>query len=234
MNVYGYIRASDLPEIESPQLQQHLIENYCQRGGQQVHAYYIDTSDSGRLPLHRREAGARLVRVIERGDHIILARLDRLADSFLDAAHILDCWVRRGVAVHVLDIRRCCLHPDKSESITVIDMLIAFAWYSRKMVGARVKASFSKMKKQGERFSRHAPYGFEWQRRGEKTFAVPAPDEQAIIKRVLELRGAGYSLDRIRQYLNYELKVTNREGHGFGSTEIRNIVVRGAEMLPTV
>jgi hypothetical protein len=113
-------------------------------------------------------------------------------------------------------------------------MTIAFAWYWRKMVGARVKESFAEMKKEGRRCSRHAPYGYRWERRGKETFAVPAPSEQVILRRVVELREQGYTLDRIRQYLNYEWKVRNREGNEFGSTEVRNMVVRGAEMLTTV
>jgi hypothetical protein len=116
----------------------------------------------------------------------------------------------------------------------LIGMTVAFAWYGKKMVGVRVKESFAEMKKEGRRCSRHAPYGSRWERRGKKTVAVPAPEEQEIVRRALELSEAGYSLDRIRQYLNYEWRVTNREGNEFGSTEVRNMVVRGAAMLTTV
>jgi DNA invertase Pin-like site-specific DNA recombinase len=233
MHVYGYIRASDVPEIESAQAQQQMIENYCRRAGQEVHAHFVDASDSGKLPLDRREAGGRLVVDVRRGDHVVLARLDRLADSFLDAMLTLDSWVWRGIVTHILDIPGCCLYPGKPETRNAIAMTIAFAWYWRKMVGARVKESFAKMKKEGRRCSLHAPYGYRWERRGKKTFAVPAPEEQVILRRVVELEEQGYTLDRIRQYLNYDWKVRNREGKEFGSTEVRNMVVRGAEMLPT-
>jgi hypothetical protein len=101
------------------------------------------------------------------------------------------------------------------------------------MIGTRVKESFVKMKQEGRRCSRHAPYGYKWERRGKQTFAVPNPAEQPVIRRVVELRERGYSLDQIRQYLNYEWKVRNREGNEFGSTEVRNMAIRGAELLAT-
>jgi DNA invertase Pin-like site-specific DNA recombinase len=106
MHVYGYIRASDLPEIESPQAQQRMIENYCQRGGQEVHAHYVDASDSGKQPLHGRKAGGRLWLDLRRDDHVVLARLDRLADSFLDAVNILDSWVRYYERGEVKEVSR--------------------------------------------------------------------------------------------------------------------------------
>jgi DNA invertase Pin-like site-specific DNA recombinase len=106
MHVYGYIRASDLPEIESAQAQQQTIENYCRRAGQEVHGHYVDASDSGKQPLHRRKAGGRLSLDLQRGDHVVLARMDRLAGSFLDAVNILDSWVRYYERGEVKEVSR--------------------------------------------------------------------------------------------------------------------------------
>jgi DNA invertase Pin-like site-specific DNA recombinase len=233
MRVYGYIRASELPEIESPQVQHQMIAGYCRRVGREVDGFYADVSGSGKLSFHRREAGGRLFLDLRRGDHVVLARLDRLADSFLEAAFTLDDWARRGIVTHVLDIPGCCLDPGNPETRTLIELTVAFARYWREMIGTSVKESFVRMKRVGRRCSRFAPYGYRWERRGKKTFAVPDPTEQVILRRVVELREQGYSLDQIRQYLNYEWKVRNREGNEFGSTEVRNMAIRGAEMLAT-
>jgi DNA invertase Pin-like site-specific DNA recombinase len=81
-----------------------------------VYGYNVDASDSGKLPPHRREAGGRLFRDLRRGDHVVLARLDRLADSFLEAAFTLDDWARQGIVTHVLDIAGGCLDPGNPET----------------------------------------------------------------------------------------------------------------------
>jgi hypothetical protein len=55
---------------------------------------------------------------------------------------------------------------------------------------------------------------------------VPNPYEQAILARVGELRLMGYSIDQIRQYLNYTWKVRNRRGREFGYEEVRRMCLR--------
>ena len=81
-------------------------------------------------------------------------------------------------------------------------------------------AALAQRKAEGRRYSRIAPFGNKWQRRGKTTLMVAAPREQQIMRRVAEMKTVGYSIDQIRQYLAYEWQVKNRNGRDFGSKEI--------------
>jgi len=89
-------------------------------------------------------------------------------------------------------------------------LLVSFTEAASRMVTIRNRATAARLKVQGRRRSRIAPYGFEFRKRGGKSFLVPEPIEQAIRRRVLELNSQGYSIDQIRRYLAYEWKVRNR------------------------
>jgi DNA invertase Pin-like site-specific DNA recombinase len=229
--VYGYVRASLDPQIEGPDEQKKLIEAYCERADLGLHGFYVDPAAGGRLPLHRRVAGGRLTQDLRKGDHAIASRVDRLADSFFEAVFVLDSWYRRGVTTHLLDVPGGRLDADSPHTFRLIEALNSFVRAGRRMVGVRVRESFAQLKLEGRRRSGHAPFGSRWERRGGKTYMVPAPEERAICRRVAELYAEGFSYDQIRRYLAYEWKVRNRNGKEFGYSEIRNMVSRGVELL---
>jgi hypothetical protein len=87
------------------------------------------------------------------------------------------------------------------------------------------------LKAEGRRYTRYAPYGFTWEKRGGFTFLVPEPGEQRICPKAAEMRLQGYSWHQIRCYLAYEWKVRNRKGNDFGYPEIRELTLRGIELL---
>jgi DNA invertase Pin-like site-specific DNA recombinase len=98
--VYGYIRASTDKQVASPETQREIIEEYARRIGRNVDAFYVYPATSGKKPLFERSAGKELAAAIRRGDHVIVARLDRLSRSFIGFAHILDAWVKLKVVLH--------------------------------------------------------------------------------------------------------------------------------------
>ena len=59
--------------------QQSRIAGYCQAHGLPAPSdYFIDPGTSGTVSLQKREAGARMLGQLEKGDHIIVTRGDRL------------------------------------------------------------------------------------------------------------------------------------------------------------
>jgi DNA invertase Pin-like site-specific DNA recombinase len=229
--VYGYVRPSPDPQIEGPEQQEEMIREYSQRAGLREPQFYFDPAAGGRLPLHRRVAGGRLTQDLRKGDHVITGRLDRLADSLVEAVFVLDSWYRRGVTTHLLDVPGGRLDADSPHTSRLIEALNSFAGAGRRMIGIRIRETFAGLKAEGRRRSRHAPYGFKWQKRGGKTYMVPAPGEQLICRRAAELYAQGYSYDQIVRYLFDEWRVRNRNGRRFGYTETKNMVARGAELL---
>jgi hypothetical protein len=99
------------------------------------------------------------------------------------------------------------------------------------MAGVRVREALAVRKEEGRRCSRHPAYGHRWAKRGGRTYAVPEPDEQVILRRVGELHLQGYPIDDIRMYLADTWGVRNRNQKPFGYGEVKRMAIRGAELL---
>jgi DNA invertase Pin-like site-specific DNA recombinase len=228
--VAGYLMGSTNPKANSPDAQRQAIETHCQRVGLKLDGVYSDPAISISLPIHRRVAGARLDGDLRRGDHVV-ARFDQLAGTLTEATAVLDLWSRRGIVTHLLDAKGIRLDPDHPPTLRLIELLVAFAQAGRRMTGARAREQIAELKKQGKRYARHAPFGFEWQECRDGTNLVPNEAEQMILHRVGELWLQGYTIDAIRQYLAYTWKVKNRNNREFGCSEVRRMAIRGAREM---
>jgi DNA invertase Pin-like site-specific DNA recombinase len=226
---FGYVALID-PRVESPEVQRENIERYCQQIGRRVDGLYVDTAASGKLRLFEREAGRQLLHRLRRNDHVVFARLDCLDRSFKGFGTTLKVLGNLGVVVHLCDVPGV-LDPRDPYIRVLIKMLVSFTEYERRMIGLQTGQALNSLKAEGRRYSRFAPYGFEFQRRGKKTVMVPKPREQEIRARVVALSADGYSTEQIREYLAFEWKVRNRNGNTFGRTEVANMVARGTQWL---
>jgi len=88
--------------------------------------------------------------VICRGDHVIVARLDRLSRSFIGIAHILDAWVKLKVVLHLCDMPGGVFDPENPMSEMMIGILIVFANYERRLISQRTKEGLA-ARRQGAR-----------------------------------------------------------------------------------
>src|SRR6516165_3115312 len=88
LRAYGYARVSTDQQRDSGislDEQQRKIEARCTENGWHLEHVYIDAGISGSTPLARRPEGARLLRVAQPQDVVIVAKLDRAFRSALDA-----------------------------------------------------------------------------------------------------------------------------------------------------
>jgi DNA invertase Pin-like site-specific DNA recombinase len=228
--VAGYALVSVDPRVETVVAQREAIERYCRRLGLKLHGHYQDPAAYGKVPMIDRPAGRRLVQDLCRGDHVVVARLDRLADSPLECSIQMDNWCRQGIVLHILDVG-CILNPSDPSVQKLVDMLGRLVRAGQRLIGARGREKLAELKKQNKRFCSVAPYGFRWQKRGGETRLVADEAEQTILRRVGELWLQGYSIDAIRQYLAYTWKVKNRNSREFGCSEVRRMAVRGVREM---
>jgi DNA invertase Pin-like site-specific DNA recombinase len=226
--VAAYAAASIDPEVPSPAEQEETIRAYCASHRLPEPKVYVDPPSTGKLPLFDRVAGRTLEEHLQRGDRVLVAGVDRLAGTFRDAMLVLDGWNRRGINVHIMK-PECCLVAGDRGCRVFIELLVSFTEAASRMVTLRNRETAERLKSEGRRRSRIAPYGFEFRRCSGRFYLVPEANERAICERVLELDAQGYSIDQIRRYLSYEWKVRNRKGNEFGYTEIRNMIHRGRE-----
>jgi DNA invertase Pin-like site-specific DNA recombinase len=228
---YGYIRASHDNEVESPEAQAEIIATYCRRIGRRLDDVFSDDAFSGGLPLAERAGGKGLLRGLRKGDHIVAARMAGMFRSFIEFGKALDAWAKLGVVLHLCDVPAGPLDPEDPLTRHLIDLLVLFNASRSRRIAARCRAVSDRLKAEGRRNSRYAPYGFKWERRGGLSYQVPDPDEQRLCIQAAKMRLQGYSWHQIRRYFAYEWRVRNREGNQFGYAEIRELTFRGFELL---
>jgi DNA invertase Pin-like site-specific DNA recombinase len=228
---YGYALDSSDDQVESAEHQTQIIERYCERLGRRVDGMYADRVGSENQRLFDRESGRQLQLTLRRGDHVVVARLDRLDRSFKGFTRVLRAWAERGVVTHLCDMPMSVLDPGHRHCEVLIKLIVKLAEHERRMIGQRTSQGLAVVKSEGRRYSRNAPFGFAWERRGKSTVMVAAPKEREICAKAAELKATGLSIDRIRQHLAYKLKVRNRNGREFNNSAVHQLAIRGAQWL---
>ena len=115
----------------------------------------------------------------------------------------------------------------------MIGIQIVFANYERRLISQRTREGLQARKLRGEKYCRWAEYGWRWEKRFDaglkKDVNVKVPDEQErmIMRKVVELRAAGQSLDAVRQHLVYSLKVRTRMGGEWTNGRIASLFKQG-------
>ena len=234
---YGYIRASTDKQIASPETQRQIIEDYARRLGRTVDGYFIDPAVSGKKALFDRDAGKELMAQLKKGDEVIVARLDRLSRSFVGFARILEFWLKHKIKMHLCDMPGGVFDPDNPMSELLIGMLIVFANYERRLISVRTREGLQARKQRGEKYCRWAEYGWRWEKRldprlkTQVNVKVPDENERAILRKVVELRAAGQSLDQIRQHLNYVMKARTRMGGEWTTGRMTFLFEQGLRLM---
>jgi putative DNA-invertase from lambdoid prophage Rac len=214
MRVYGYCRASTSRQVQSPDTQKQIILDHCREQGLEVDDWYTDPATSGKTNLSERLAGNKLMGVLRRGDHVVVARLDRLSRSFADFAVVIQTWSRMGVIVHICDMPGGVLDPSNPMGQLLVHILVAFAQYERQLMRIRIIEGKAAMKAVGRKAGSHAPYGFKFVLHADgHEYLEPDVPEAKVCLEILRLRRLGYSLDSISQHLAYTLKIPSRVCH---------------------
>jgi hypothetical protein len=106
--VWGYVRKSVLPDFMTVEEQSRLIQEYAatQLAAHEFMGVTIDDLLDARIFkfLDRPNAAALNVQM-QRGDHIVIARMDRGWRDMRDFVQCYELWAERGVLVHVLDFQ---------------------------------------------------------------------------------------------------------------------------------
>jgi DNA invertase Pin-like site-specific DNA recombinase len=235
--IFAYIRASTSKQIASPEVQKGLIAEYATRLGLTIDGLYVDPATTSKFDLFDRPAGKRLFVDLRPGDVLIVAKLDRLSRSYLEFATTLNTLEKRQITLHVCDMPGGVFDPTNPISMLLIQILVSFANFERTMIKTRTREALQAIKERGEKYCRWAEYGWRWEKRvdpRQKTHVnvrVPDDNERAILRKVVELRTAGQSLDMIRQHLSYVMKVRTRTGGEWTTGRMTFLFQQGLRLL---
>lgn len=196
MIALGYIRRSKESGARTVSLedQRARIEAYCRAQGWALVEILADDGVSGgrrerldRLAERVRATGARAV---------VVYHLDRFARDLAATLDYLRRFSRRGVELHVVGRGRVEADTASGFIVTAVEGLAAEHY--RRVISEKTRDALARLRAQGRRVSRWAPYGFRLAPEGRLR---PDPREQAVLGLIAALRASGRSLRGISREL---------------------------------
>lgn len=184
----------------------------CRANGLTLAKIFRDEAVSAsRHRLPDRPAGSKLLLEAGRGDHIVIAKLDRAFRSLRDFATELDRWQQRGVIIHLLDLR-----VDTSTPVgkLIASVMAAVAEWEAKRIGERIKAAHDIMRANGYAPNGWPTYGHKLKRRTTgkgAPFRVPDIEERRVMSRIVKLRKSGLLWREVAAALAKE-RIKTRDG----------------------
>jgi DNA invertase Pin-like site-specific DNA recombinase len=201
-HVYGYCRVSTLIQAadgESLDVQRRVIDGYVQMHGLTLDQMFVERGVSGSKPLAERPEGARLLALLQSGDTVVTAKLDRMFRSATDALDVLGRLKERGVRLHLLDLGGdVTSNGGNMVSKLTFTILAAVAEAERDRIRERITEAKQDQRRRGLHLGGAVRFGFTVGANGE---LVPDAGQQGAIRRARKLRAKGYSLRRIRDDL---------------------------------
>jgi DNA invertase Pin-like site-specific DNA recombinase len=182
--MFGYLRVSTDEQAESGnglQAQRAAIEAEAARRGWDVE-YFSDEGASGKY------INANLREVLQllasgQGDGLVVAKIDRLARSIINAADVIERASEQGWNLVVLDLG---VDLTTAAGEAMAHMLAVFAQFERRLISERTKAALAARKNRGEH-------------NGRRSQAPPG-----VVRRIVMDRNAGLTYDRIARALSAE------------------------------
>lgn len=182
--MYGYARVSTAEQADSGlglAAQRAAIDAAAKQRGWAV-THHADAGVSGK------SVGAELNTVLGllaqgRGDGLVVAKLDRLSRSIINAANIIEAAHKQGWALVVLDLG---VDLTTAAGRMVAMNLVNFAQYERELISERTTAALAAKRARGERL-------------GRERLATPG-----VVRRIVMDRNAGLSFARIAAALEAE------------------------------
>lgn len=181
---FSYTRVSTEEQAEKRnglEAQRATIDAEAERRGWAVE-HYTDAGVTGKV------IGPRLREVLEllasgQGDGLVVAKLDRLSRSIVNAANIIEAAQAQGWSLVVLDLG---VDLTTAAGRMVAMNLVNFAQYERELISERTKAGLAAKRARGERLGR------------------PRLAKPGVVRRIVLDRNAGLSFAKIATALEAE------------------------------
>ena len=210
MRVVGYTRVSTGDQAATGAglaAQRDAITSEAARRGWEVIAIHEDRGLSGRC-LDGRLGLSAALSAVEAGeaDGLVVAKLDRLTRSLIDAATLIDRSRRRGWALVALDLGVDTTTPPGE---LVANLMAAVAQWERRAIGERTREALAARRAQGVQLGRPR--------------SIPAE----VRARIVEAREEGLTYRAIADRLNGAEVATARRGRRWYPATVRRVVKSG-------
>lgn len=169
MAVRCYARMSTSKQVASPKIQVQQMLDYaeamklCPRN--EVVIYQDLAVSARRYGIDERPQGRLLCRQLEKGDILLIAKLDRAFRSFKDMAIYIDDWAKRGVSLHIVTQGGALTDIQSPAGKLFVRLLGIIAEFDNDLRAERVKEAVAARKEFGIVDSRRPPMGYAWTRK---------------------------------------------------------------------
>jgi len=187
---------------------------------------FVDGGVSGKTPIIVRPQGSKVVTLVRGGfvGHVVVTKQDRLSRNVTDIAMWRVDLLKYGVTLHLVD-EGGAVGTGPSDRL-LLGIRGELAQWQREVIGASTQSAIDHKRSNGEKLGGIVPYG---QSVYLNTVGVKClrecPEEQAVIRRILELHAAGISYRGIGKQL-FEEGLRPRNGGPWSPRSICNIVER--------
>lgn len=178
--MFGYTRVSTDDQVDGfgLQAQRDTIDQEANRRTWTVE-HFADEGVSGK------SIGPQLQEVLQllasgQGNGLIVAKLDRLSRSIVNASNIIEAAQAQGWSLAILDLG---VDLTTAAGRMMAMNLVNFAQYERELISERTKSALAAKKRRGERIGR------------------PRAVKPTVIRRIVQARDTGMSYDAIARTL---------------------------------
>lgn len=202
--------------VVSVELQRERIAEYAAAQGWTLIETVTDDGVSG----GRRERLERLAARVQatKARAVVVYTLDRYARDVAGLLDSLRTFQRRGVELHTTDRGRVDTGTASGFLVTSIEGVVSEHY--RRTVSEKTRHALARLRAQGHRVSRWAPYGFRHDADGQ---LVAEPHEQAALAAIAGLRDAGLSLRAMSGKLEAQ-GFTGRNGRPFQANVLAKLL----------
>ena len=221
MKAIGYIRVSTEDQARegvSLEAQEVKIRAWAALNDYGQIEIFTDAGLSG-SSMDKREGLQEALKVVGKGDALVVYSLSRLARSTRDTLDIADSLMKKNADLVSLSEK---IDTTTAAGKMVFRMLAVLNEFERDQIAERTKMALSYKRSQGHVYGQ-VPYGFK--REGENL--LPDEAEEEAVSLILELRGQGWNYSKIARELNRLGYRTKCNGQFFPQT-VKNIITRKA------
>lgn len=216
--IYGYIRVSSMSQVDgaSPDEQAKRIQAGAVLAGGSDAILFSDLGVSGSIPLAKRKGGAQLLLELKPGDTLIVAKMDRIFRSAVDALTMADQWKQDGINLILLDMG---IEPVNTSGVGKLffTMMVAMAEFERHRIYERTIEGRAAKKSRGGHIGGKRPFGFIVTGTGRDAVLSPHPGEQAALEDAKRMLRSGESLRKT------VAKIAEQTGHKISHEALRRL-----------
>lgn len=159
---------------------------------------FIDQSVSAfKFRLVKRPAGARLAALLQPGDLVVFARLDRGFRGVADFAVTVEKWIRQGVLIQFINP---AVDLTSAYGMAFAQVAAVFAQLESALKSERLKEAQARGRENGQKMGRHVSFGWKLAPNGEG--CIPNEEERQEIAAIAFCHDMGQSFNKIANTLN--------------------------------